>query len=310
MLWFAAEGRKPGVAGLRSGWRLLLFFVILLPLGYAASQLAGIAFRKFGVDFYSPLGFLVLGVSLVSALLLASWIMSRLEHQSLASYGVPWHRAFCFQFWQGAAISFLSLTLLLFVMRSLGAVSFVSGGIHGIDAWRYGLLWTAPLFLAALLEDFFYRGYLLYTLTTGIGFWPAAVITSLLMGGAHYFNPGGHGVGPLAATAYCLVTALIIRRTGDLWMALGIHAAWNWGEVFFYGVPSSGQTAHGHFLQASFHGSLWLTGGGFGPEASLLNLMLIGIWAVGFSLWLKGAKYPPETGSFETSAIDPVPSRP
>ncbi len=310
MLWFAAEGRKPGVAGLRAGWRLLLFFVILLPLGYAASQLAGIAFRKFEVDFYSPLGFLVLGVSLVSALLLASWIMSRLEHRSLADYGVPWHRAFCLQFWQGAAISFLSLTLLLFVMRSLGAVSFVSGGIHGIDAWRYGLLWTAPLFLAALLEDFFYRGYLLYTLTTGIGFWPAAVITSLLMGGAHYFNPGGHGLGPLAATAYCLVTALIIRRTGDLWMALGIHSAWSWGEVFFYGVPSSGQTAHGHFLQASFHGSLWLTGGGFGPEASLLNLMLIGIWAVGFSLWLKGAKYPPETSSFETSAIDPVPSRP
>jgi hypothetical protein len=267
-------------------------------------------FRKSGVDFYSPLVFLVLGSSLVFALLLASWIMARLEHRSLAGYGLPWHRAFCLQFWQGAAISFASLTLLLFVMRSLGAVSFASGGLRGIDPWRYGLLWTAPLFLAALLEDFFYRGYLLYTLTTGIGFWPAAVVTSLLMGGAHYFNPGGHGLGPLAATGYCLVTALVIRRTGDLWTALGIHSAWSWGEVFFYGVPSSGQSAHGHFLQASFHGSLWLTGGGFGPEASWLNLLLIGIWAVGFSLWLKGVKYPPEASSFGASAPDAMPSRP
>ncbi len=140
-------------------------------------------------------------------------------------------------------------------MRLLGAVSFASGGLRGIDPWRYALLWMVPLFLMAWLEDFFYRGYLLYTLTTGIGFWPAAVVTSLLMGGAHYFNPGGHGLGPIAATSYCLVTALVIQRTGDLWMALGIHWAWGWGEVFLYGVPSSGQSARGHLLQATFHGS-------------------------------------------------------
>jgi hypothetical protein len=70
-------------------------------------------------------------------------------------------------------------------------------------------------FLAALLEDLTYRGYLLFTLTTGIGFWPAAVVTSLLMGGMHYFNPGGHGLGPFVIF-YCLVTCLIVRRTGDL----------------------------------------------------------------------------------------------
>ncbi len=143
-----------------------------------------------------------------------------------------------------------------------------------------------------LLEDFLYRGYLLFTLTTGIGFWPAAIVTSLLMGGMHYFNPAGHGLGPVAATMYCLVTCLALRRTGDLWMPLGIHAAWDWGESYFYGLQDAGFAAGGHLFNARVHGNALLTGGGFGPEASIFNIILLVIWGVIFSVWLRGVKYP------------------
>ncbi len=149
-----------------------------------------------------------------------------------------------------------------------------------------------PLFLSALVEDFFYRGYLLFTLTAGIGFWSAALVTSLLMGGAHHFNPGGHGLGPVAAFLYCMATCVVIRRTGDLWMALGIHSAWSWGEVFFYGIPSSGLRGQGHLLSASFHGPTWLTGGTFGPEASWPSLALMVIWVILFSVWLRWREIP------------------
>ena len=193
----------------------------------------------------------------------------------------------CGQFWQGAAISFVSLTALLFVLRFAGAFSFGSLALHGADIWKYGVLWALAFFVGVLTEDFLYRGYLLFTLTTGIGFSPAAVVTSLLMGGAHYFNPGGHGLAPFAAFLYCMVTALVIRRTGDLWMALGIHAAWDWGEAFFYGVPSSGQVGRGHLFSANFHGPTWLTGGTFGPEASLPGILLLLIWGTFFASWLR-----------------------
>jgi uncharacterized protein len=230
--------------------------------------------------------------TLVIALLLASHIMARIERRRIADFGLPWRRAFCRQFGQGAAISFSSLTALLFVLWLAGAFSFGSPALHGADIWKYGALWTLPLFLSALFEDFLYRGYLLFTLTSGIGFWPAAVVTSLLMGGAHYFNPGGHGLRPLAAFLYCLATCVVIRGTGDLWMALGIHAAWSWGEVFFYGVPSSGLPDQEHLLNASFHGPTWLTGGAFGPEASWPSLALLIIWGIFFSVWLQEVKYP------------------
>lgn len=218
--------------------------------------------------------------------------MGRIERRSFADYGLPWRRAFGRRFWQGAAFSFVSLTGLLLAMQLAGVFSFGAVGLHGWDIWKYGGAWAVPLFLAALLEDFFYRGYLLFTLTTGIGFWPAAVVTSLLMGGMHYFNPGGHGLGPAAATMYCLVTCLVLRRTGNLWMPLGIHWAWGWGEIFFYGVPSSGFPAAGHLFNARFHGSQLLTGGVFGPEASVLNIIMLGMWWLIFWLWLSGVRYP------------------
>lgn len=218
--------------------------------------------------------------------------MTKVEGRSFASYGLPLRRAFCSPFWLGAVISFVSVTVLLLALKAFGAYSFGSPGIHGADIPKYALLWTVPLFAAALLEDFLYRGYLLFTLATGMGFWPAAVVTSLLMGGIHYFNPGGHGLGPVVATEYCLVTALVLRRTGDLWMPLGLHAGWSWSELYFYGTPSSGFPSRGHLLNPTLSGPVWLTGGRFGVEGSWLTLVLLLIWGVVFAGWLRGAKYP------------------
>jgi len=277
---------------IRAGWRLLIFFALLVPMFWGTGLVADALMHRLNLTDGTPAAILVsLGIFLIP-LMLVTWIMARIEGRTFADYGLPWRRAFCGQFWQGAAFSFASLSVLLLVVRLLGAYSFGSLGLHGVDICKYALLWTVPAFVGALLEDFMYRGYLLFTLTTGIGFWPAAVLTSLLMGGMHYFNPGGHGLGPVAATEYCLVTALVLRRTGDLWMPLGIHAAWSWGELYFYGIQSSGFPSHGHLLNSSLHGPVSLTGGTFGPEASWPSLILLFLWGLVFAAWLRETKYP------------------
>ncbi len=281
-----------GPNGLRAGWRLLIFLAIFLPLGYGVSVSIDAVMHRIHADFSIPL-VAVLSLDLVVLpLLVATWIMGRIERRTFADFGLPWRRAFGRRFWQGACFGFVSISLLLVTMRLAGVFSFGAIALHGWDVWKYAAAWAVVLFLGALLEDFFYRGYLLFTLTTGIGFWPAAIVTSLFMGGMHYFNPSGHGLGPVSATMYCLVTVLVLCRTGDLWMPLGIHSAWAWCEVYFYGVPDSGYPANGHLFNASFHGNLLLTGGGFGPEASIFTLVMLAIWGVIFSVWLRGVRYP------------------
>jgi uncharacterized protein len=281
-----------GPNGIRAAWRLLIFFAILVPLSHVAISGVDVLIHRLHIDFSTPLDDVLSINLLVLPLLIATWVMGRIESRTFADYGLPWRQAFGRQFWQGAALSFASFTVLLLVMRVASVFSFGPITLHGFDVWKYAVAWGILAFLGALLEDFLYRGYLLFTLTTGIGFWPAAVITSLLMGGMHYFNPSGHGLGPVSATMYCLVTVLVLRRTGNLWMPLGIHAGWAWGEVYFYGVPDSGFRSNGHLFSATFHGSPLLAGGGFGPEASIFTLVLLTIWGVIFPIWLREVKYP------------------
>jgi CAAX protease family protein len=281
-----------GPNGLRAGWRLLIFIAMLVPLYYVTGAIIDSAERKLHIEMFSPSDILIVMVVILAGLFLATGIMAIIEGRSIADYGLPWRRALCGQFWQGAAISFASLTALLFGLRLVGAFSFGSLALHGADIWRNGILWTVAFILVAIMEDFLYRGYFLFTLTTGIGFWPAAVVSSLVMAGTHFLKPGGLGLGPFVTFLYCLVTCLVIRRTGDLWMALGIHAAWDWGAVFFYGVPSGGEKVHGHLLNGTLHGPTWLTGGIYGPEAGWPNVALQIIWGILFSTWLRGVKYP------------------
>jgi hypothetical protein len=91
-----------------------------------------------------------------------------------------------------------------------------------------------------------------------------------------------------------------------LWFAVGYHAAWDWGETFFYGTPDSGLPGKGHLLNSSFHGSQWMTGGTVGPEGSVLNLVLLLAVAVLFHFaFKKGEPYPDPT-ALKVPAEEPV----
>jgi hypothetical protein len=54
-----------------------------------------------------------------------------------------------------------------------------------------------------------------------------------------------------------------------------MHAAFDFGETFFYSVPDSGMVLPGHLSDATLHGPAWLTGGSVGPEASVFDFVLL-----------------------------------
>jgi membrane protease YdiL (CAAX protease family) len=179
-----------GTDGLRAGWRLLIYAALLCALGYGADKIANAIFHGQWPDLMTPTGIVLSFLDEACALLLAAWIMARIESRSLSDYGLPWRRAFSRQFWQAGVIGFVSLTFLLVVLRLARAYSLGSLQLHGVDIVKNGLLWAVAITLLATIEEFFYRGYLQFTLTSGIGFWPAAAFTSALMAAAHTFNPG------------------------------------------------------------------------------------------------------------------------
>jgi hypothetical protein len=101
-------------------------------------------------------------------------------------------------------------------------------------------------------------------------FWQAAWVTSTGFGLIHTFNHGENAIGIFAAAAIGFAWCASVRLTGSAFWAIGCHAAWDWGETFFYGTADSGLVPHGHLFTTIPAGNPLLSGGADGPEGSLL----------------------------------------
>jgi membrane protease YdiL (CAAX protease family) len=277
-----------GPQGLRSGWRLLFFFAILAVLYRVDSQLIRPLTR--GLD--EVIDYLAGCISNFLVFLLASWIMAKIEKRTIADYGLPRRRMFRGQFWQGALLGFGSLTLLLLVMRAGGLFYFGKITLHPADALRFAGLYALAFVIVGLREEFNTRGYALFALSEGIGFWPAAVLTSVIFGYMHLGNSGENWLGLFNVTAGGLFFCFLLRRSGNLWLPIGFHMAWDWAETYFYGVPDSGQVEPGHLFSGTFSGPAWLTGGSVGPEGSILCTLFLAALCFALNHWLRQARYP------------------
>jgi membrane protease YdiL (CAAX protease family) len=282
-----------GANGVRAGWRMLMFLAILSILfSGAAMVLRALSHRvHLGGGLTPWAAFLGEGIPFV-IVLLASWIMTKVEGRTLGDYGLPADNALHAKFWQGMFYGFVSISALLGAMRLAGVFHLAGLALRGPAIWRYAIEWAIVFVVVGLFEEFFFRGYALFTLTTGIGFWPAAIAMSAAFGYVHHRNPGENWVGASAAGLVGLLFCLLLRRTGDLWMPIGFHAAWDWGETYFYGVPDSGQMAVGHLFNPQISGPEWLTGGTVGPEGSYLAIALLVVLYAIFAICLRGVKYP------------------
>jgi len=208
-------------------------------------------------------------------------VLARVEGRPWSTYGLPGKNAFGRRFWTGVLWGFASMSMLMFALYEAHTFAFGHIMLHGVRLVRFAAFWALLFLLVGLFEEFLLRGYTQFTLTRGIGFWPAALALSGAFGLIHLRNNGEHWPGLLAAAFIGLFCCLTLRRTGNLWFAVGFHAAWDWGETFFYSVPDSGTVFPGHLLNSSRSGPDWLTGGSVGPEGSVLCFLVVAItWIV------------------------------
>jgi uncharacterized protein len=268
--------------GLRAGWRLLIYCGMIAVLLYGARLIAkslGGGPKGPPLPDYIQTIFQAVGEFVVFLLLLfLAWIMSRIERRKVGVYGLPLQRSALSAFVRGFFLwGFLPLAFLLLVLRVTHAFYF--GNVTALNAkiLGWGLLWFVVFLLVGLFEEYMLRGYFLYTLADGIGFLPAAVIQAILFAVIHMGNGGETKIGIIAAGAFAIFAAATVWRTGNLWLAVGAHAGWDWGQSYFFGVNDSGFQAPGHLLNPHTQGPDWLSGGTVGPEGSAVTL---GLWAL------------------------------
>jgi uncharacterized protein len=129
--------------------------------------------------------------------------------------------------------------------------------------------------LAGIVEEILFRGLLFRLFSKILGTWGALLVTSALFGLAHAANPGATVSSSLAiALEAGILLGSAYATTSRLWLPIGLHVGWNFTEGSLFGMTLSGNDVGTGLLRGSLSGSQILTGGAFGPEASIIAVIV------------------------------------
>jgi uncharacterized protein len=264
-----------GSGGLRSGWRFAGFMVlatglVLLLQGYAAPPIGTLL--HIDQNTLNAKALLLGEACTFIGVLAATAIAARLERRSILDYGLPAEEAFRGRFWEGIAIGVILAGLVAVAMYAMGGFVISGFALQGLEWIALPLLWAAGMVLVGLAEEWWFRGYALQALARGTGFWPAAVISSLIFGALHVSKPDENFIDIFNIIALGMIMCFALQRTGSLWLPVGFHTAFDFMQFFVIGTRNGGARPVGTLLQASFPGPAWINGGPLGTEASYFML--------------------------------------
>ncbi|NRQ30883.1 CPBP family intramembrane metalloprotease [Nonomuraea sp. NN258] len=220
----------------------------------------------------SPIPILALPVGIglaVAAVACYRWLCRTVELRSdIPELQKPGSRA---QLWRGTLLGFGLFAGLMALIAMFGGWQEVSWGSVG------GLIGAAGMMSGvAVAEELLFRGVLFRIMEERIGTVSALVVSTLLFGALHLVNPNATlwGALSIALTGGFLMTAAYVA-TRSLWLPIGLHFAWNFTQTGIFGVTISGSAMPPDgLLNVTLSGPSALTGGAFGPEASLLALLI------------------------------------
>ena len=253
---------------LRNGWWILIFigFVALTRPIYGPIRST---LREWGVAelWLEPTSFLLI--------LLATWACTLLRRESITSVGLAINGRWFKQFSIGFAISLVQMILIVAAILMIGGVEFTLNPERSVTILLTGLY---TFLLVALMEELLHRGFIFQRLIDGIGIWGAQLIIAILFAAGHWGNPGMEGTTQFWASLDiglgAILWGLAYYKTRSLAMPVGMHLSWNWiqGNVLGFGV--SGMESQGWLTPVLQDKAQWLTGGAFGPEASVFAVIV------------------------------------
>ncbi len=242
--------------------RLLVFFVVLLAADIAA-QLG-----RHWVTRQAPAaaaGWMTIGATLVLAAALVglyAGLVRWMEHRAA--------RELAPRVIQAAAGIVLGVALFSIVFGLLHVIGVVRWqGLSG----HFDVTMLAVSILAGVGEELAFRGALFRIVEEGFGTTGALVTSAVVFGLLHALNPGATVV---STTAIAIEAGILLGAayalTRNLWFPIGLHSGWNFTEGGIFGVSVSGGPTGKGIFSVSLAGHRLLTGGSFGPEASVVAI--------------------------------------
>ncbi len=189
-----------------------------------------------------------------------------------------------------------ALTGLFFGPALLGlsaVIMLLSGHLEWTDiTWDPSALFVSLglMLMIAFSEEIVFRGYVLGSLLdTFPNKWIALIISSLLFAVFHISHPGMQTLAFINLFLAGLLLGVNYMYSRNLWFSVMLHFSWNFMQGPILGFRVSG-FALPSVLVAEPKGDLFITGGDFGLEASIMNTALCFI-AIFVLAWAFEKKY-------------------
>jgi hypothetical protein len=183
-----------------------------------------------------------------------------------------------------------AVTALIFLAGGVRFELAPSGGLASFSSGVWFFTWVA------VLEEVLFRGFVFQRLVDGIGAYAALLIMAALFAVAHWDNPGMDGSTMVWATIDTVLGAILLGlaylRTGSLALPIGIHFGWNWAQGSLLGFDVSGFSQSGWLLPHLLAKPQWLSGGAFGPEASIFSVVVDAAAVLALWRWKGTARNP------------------
>ena len=262
----------------RNGWKVLSFLIVFLGLARVVGIVAHHA--------HLPKSESLREWILVALMFLITWVFMRIEREPFASLGWRINGRWGLDLLLGTLMGMGLIGLAAMVAVGSGAVVIVRSGQSAMP-----MLWGALLFLGVgFFEEGIFRGYLFQRMTRGTGFAIAQAVFALFFAMAHWGNPGMSGATKVWASLDIGLAAVLLgfcwKRTGSLALPIGVHLGWNWAQGSLLGFGVSGTDAGGFFKPIFAAGKPeWLSGGAFGLEASMPDVIICALAILAIWKW-------------------------
>ncbi len=245
--------------------RLIVFGIVLLA-GDTAAQLTRIVLMRHAPEWGSD--WIVLGgAAVLAAALIALYggLVRVLERRKALEARFSARRLML-----GVGVGTALFTTVFGVLSALGVVQW-----RGLSPHADVFPQLAAALIAAVGEELTFRGGLFRVLVDGFGTTAALVVSAGIFGLLHALNPGAT---VLSSVAIVLEAGVLLGAayaySDNLWLPIGLHLGWNFTEGGLFGVSVSGYHGAGGILAVSLAGPSLLTGGQFGPEASVVAVLI------------------------------------
>lgn len=145
----------------------------------------------------------------------------------------------------------------------------------GFSAWAWLIADAIFFALFALAEEVAFRGYGFQRFEAVVGPVGASLGFAAFYAILTALQPGATRTAILISVVFSLVLSMAYVRTRALWFGWGLNFAWKASRALLFGFTISGISSHSSVIEGDPMGPLWLTGGGYGLDASLLALAVL-----------------------------------